>query len=111
MQAAHVPAQVAVTELDAVRETMDHVQVHALAGVTGVVVDGPGDDPTARGAEVDGGEDPCGHSSQRRNAAATPASTGTCRPVVWLNASDVIATTALATCSGSTSRFSSVRWA
>ena len=46
-----------------------------------------------------------------RNAAATPASTGTWRPVVWLNSAEVIAVTALATCSGSTSRLSNVRWA
>ena len=49
--------------------------------------------------------------SQRRNAAATPASTGTCRPVVRARSPPVSANTAAATCSGSTSRLSSVRCA
>ena len=53
-----------------------------------VAVDDAGDHPAARRAEVDRCEDACGHR-QRRNAAATPASTGTSRPVVWLNSSDV----------------------
>ncbi len=35
--------------------------------------------PAARRAEIDGGAEPASH---RRNAAATPASTGMCRPVV-----------------------------
>ena len=47
----------------------------------------------------------------RRKAAATPASTGTCRPVVWVMSGPHSAKTALATCSGSTSRLSRVRWA
>ena len=38
--------------------------------------------PSARGTEVDGGELPRGRAAHRRNAAATPASTGTCSPVV-----------------------------
>ena len=45
------------------------------------------DHPTARGAEVDGGDGPVhvrGSPAHRRNAAATPASTGMCSPVVWL---------------------------
>src|SRR5690606_28336903 len=94
-------------------------------------------DATAGRAEVDGGDGGLGHRlspsfdvivggfrfpwrpirandhrwDQRRNAAATPASTGTCNPVVWLSSPAVSARTALATCSGRTSRLSSVRWA
>ena len=52
-----------------------------------------------------------GHRRYRRNAAATPASTGMCRPVVWTRSGPTSANTALATWSGSTSRLSSVRWA
>ena len=45
----------------------------------------PGHDPAAGGADVDGRVHLTGRSGhQRRNAAATPASTGMCRPVVWL---------------------------
>src|SRR5699024_2515050 len=62
------------------------------------------------GAQIDGGED-AGARHQRRNAAATPESTGMCRPVVWLRSSPASATTAAATCSGSTSRPSRVRLA
>src|SRR5690606_25355402 len=47
----------------------------------------------------------------RRKAAATPASTGMWRPVVCERSPAVSANTALATFSGSTSRFSRVRWA
>ena len=54
---------------------------------------------------------PVGPGAHRRNAAATPASTGTCRPVVCERSPAVSANTALATFSGSTSRFSRVRWA
>ena len=43
--------------------------------------------------------------------AATPASTGTCSPVVWVSSPPVSANTAFATCSGSTSRLRMVRWA
>ncbi len=55
------------------------------------------------------GHAPC--PAQRRKAAATPASTGMCRPVVWDSSPPVSASTAAATCSGSTSRLSRVRWA
>ena len=48
---------------------------------------------------------------QRRKAAATPASTGMCNPVVWERSPPVRAKTAAATCSGSTSRLRIVRWA
>ena len=65
-------------------------------------------DAPARRTEVDGRDEPAGHL---RKAAATPASTGMWSPVVWLRSPPVSAKTAAATCSGSTSRFSSVRWA
>ena len=84
-----------------------------------------GDDPAARGADVDRRDDGgarFGHRGprpvimdtvvcQRRKAAATPASTGMCRPVVWDRSAEHSTNTALATCSGSTSRFSRVRCA
>ena len=54
---------------------------------------------------------PAAPGPQRRNAAATPASTGMCSPVVRARSPPVSATTAAATCSGSTSRFSRVRCA
>ena len=75
-----------------------------------VTLDDAGDDPSARGSEVDRGEDPRSHR-QRKKAAATPASTGTSNPVVWLNSSEVSAAMVAATCSGNTSRLSSVRCA
>ncbi|CAM5435401.1 hypothetical protein SANTM175S_10632 [Streptomyces antimycoticus] len=46
---------------------------------------------------------------QRRNAAATPASTGMCRPVVWVRSPPTSVKTAFATWVGSTSRFRRVR--
>ena len=52
-----------------------------------------------------------GESAHRRNAAATPASTGMWSPVVWLRSLVHSTNTAFATFSGSTSRFSSVRCA
>ena len=56
-------------------ESLDHPQTDA------VTLEDAGHDPSARGSEVDGGEDPRTHR-QRKNAAATPASTGTSIPVV-----------------------------
>src|SRR5215203_4024854 len=50
-------------------------------------------------------------TGHRRKAAATPASTGMCRPVVWLRSAEQSTKTALATFSGSTSRLSRVRCA
>ena len=74
-----------------VREAMDLGQLE-------VVRADPADHhPTARRAEVDGRDEPAGH---RRKAAATPASTGMWRPVVWLRSPPVRANTAAATCSG-----------
>lgn len=64
------------------------------------------------GCRVGCGVPDCRHREplgQRRKAAATPASTGMCSPVVCERSPPVSAKTALATCSGSTSRFSSVR--
>ena len=68
-------------------------------------------DPAAGRAQVDRGDRPSTRRAHRRNAAATPASTGMCRPVVCDRSPPVSAKTALATCSGSTSRLSRVRWA
>ena len=65
-------------------------------------------DPAAGRPEVDGRERGGAH---RRNAAATPESTGTCSPVVCDRSPPVRANTASATCSGSTSLPSSVRLA
>ena len=70
------------------------------------------DDPPGRGAEVDGGDgDAVGGRAHRRKAAATPASTGMCRPVVCDRSAEQSTKTALATFSGSTSRLRRVRWA
>ena len=77
----------------------------------------PGDDPIEAGQRGHAGRRGVEALEQRaigrhrRNAAATPASTGMCRPVVWDSSPPVRANTAAATCSGSTSRLSSVRWA
>ncbi len=72
------------------------------------------DDAAAGGAEVDGRDgtaacDPGLLVVHRRNAAATPPSTGMCSPVVWDSPAEQSAKTALATCSGRTSRLSKVR--
>ena len=48
------------------------------------------------GPNIDGSDDASSHV-QRKKAAATPASTGKCAPVVWLNSAEVIADTQLAT--------------
>ena len=61
--------------------------------------------PAAGGAQVDGRE------PHRRNAAATPESTGMCRPVVRESSGEQSTNTAWAQCSGSTSCLSRVRWA
>ena len=52
-----------------------------LAEIDAVTLEDTSHDPSARGPEVDGGEDPGSHR-QRKKAAATPASTGTSNPVV-----------------------------
>ncbi len=67
--------------------------------------------PTGRGAQVDR-DDPHGRgTAHRRNAAATPASTGMCSPVVCDRSLLHSTKTALAMFSGSTSRLRIVRWA
>ncbi len=53
----------------------------------------------------------CRCGAHRRKAAATPASTGMWRPVVWDSSALVSTAAALATFSGRTSRLSRVRWA
>ena len=85
-----------------VREAVDLGQLELVGA------DPPDHHPAARRAEIDGRDEPAGH---RRKAAATPASTGMCSPVVWLRSPPVRAKTAAATCSGRTSRLSSVRCA
>ena len=73
-----------------------------------------GHHPAAGRAEIDRGDRHLPHGCprrQRRNAAATPASTGISSPVVRVRSPAVSAITAAATCSGSTSCFSSVRCA
>ena len=72
---------------------------------------GPGDahhHPTGGGTQVDRDDGPAGH---RRKAAATPESTGTWTPVETERSPPTSAKTASATCSGRTSRLSSVRLA
>ena len=114
-----------------VREPVDLVQLDALLPRR---PEHPADDDAPAGrAEVDrreggvvpagtvrttrtagpatGGGGPGVARRHRRNAAATPESTGTCRPVVCTRSGPVRAKTAAATCSGSTSRLSRVRWA
>ncbi len=76
--------------------------------------DAPDHDTPGRRPEVDrsGGDlRVCPNEAHRRKAAATPESTGTCRPVVWDRSPDTSATTAAATCSGRTSCLSRVRCA
>ncbi len=107
-QGGEVPAQVAVEAHGAVLEA-----VHRLQGDP-AVDDAAGHHPPARRADVDGGEDLAGRpvgAAHLRNAAATPASTGTCRPVVWDRSAEQRTKTAFATCSGSTSRLRRVRCA
>ncbi len=65
-------------------------------------------DPSAGGTEVHRGET-AGAAGHRRNAAATPASTGTCRPVVCEKSEVHSTNAALAMFSGRTSRLSNVR--
>ena len=96
------PAQPGARRDRAVGEAMDLLEAQLVRP------DMTDDDATARGPQVDGGDRAAGH---RRNAAATPASTGMCRPVVWDRSPPTNAKTAAATCSGKTSRLRIVRWA
>ena len=100
--AEHVPVE-PVGQLDrVVREPVDLVEPQRA------VADPPDDHPAARRAEVDRGDDARAH---RRNAAATPASTGMWSPVVCDRSPPTSANTAAATCSGRTSFLRIVRWA
>ena len=123
-QGIEIPAQVTAAPDQTVLEAVRRDQLEAT------VVDHAEHDPARGGTEIDrrdceraagagagagavvrswaGGRDGAAH---RRNAAATPASTGTCRPVVCERSPEVRANTAFATFSGSTSCPSSVRWA
>ncbi len=71
----------------------------------------PGNHAATRSTKVDGSDGGAAAARHRRNAAAIPASTGTCSPVVCDRSPAVSANTAAATCSGSTSRLSRVRCA
>ncbi len=104
-QPTRVPVQRAVRGRDGAVGEAVHLDEVEAAGT-----DGTDHHPAAAGADVDRGDAQHRHR-QRRNPAATPASTGTCRPVVWVRSPPVSANTALATCSGSTSRLRMVRWA
>ncbi len=100
VEAWYVPVQPVTLAHRAVGEPVHLLDVHAS------LADDTANDPPAGRAEVDSRDR--GH---RRKAAATPASTGTCRPVVSERSPAVSTNTAAATCSGSTSRLSRVRWA
>ncbi len=105
VQREDVPAQPLGRADGPVREAV------RLGQLQPVGADAADHDAPAGRAEVDRRVRPGVPGPHRRNAAATPASTGTCRPVVWVRSPPVSANTAFATCSGSTSRLSSVRWA
>src|SRR6266508_718760 len=100
IQAQDVPVQCAADRHGHVVEAGDLVQAQRVWRDLGE------HHPATGRTEVDGRE-----GSHRRNAAATPASTGMCRPVVCERSPAVSANTAAATCSGSTSRLRSVRLA
>ena len=103
VEAEDVPVRAVGQPDRAVAEPVDLGQLHRVRPhVTE-------DDPSAGGAEVDRREGD--GRAHRRKAAATPESTGTCRPVVCDRSPPVRANTASATCSGSTSRPSRVRLA
>ncbi len=102
VQPQHVPAQPLGDPHRAVGEAV------RLGQLQRVGADAADHDTPAGGAQVDRG---VRRHTHRRNAAATPASTGTCSPVVCVSSPPVSANTALATCSGSTSRLRMVRWA
>ena len=91
VEPVEVPAQMTVSGDRGVRDPLDLSQLDPFRRHCA------GHDSRTRSAEVDGREDPRRHV-QRKNAAATPASTGTKSPVVWLNSSETRAATAEATC-------------
>ncbi|BAS12238.1 hypothetical protein AHiyo8_05410 [Arthrobacter sp. Hiyo8] len=111
-QGVEVPVESAVELHDAVGETVHRFQRDRFSG-RGAAGD-PAEHDAPRGrSDIDGGENAAGTglSVHRRKAAATPASTGMCRPVVCESSLLVSTAAALATCSGRTSRLSRVRWA
>src|SRR4029079_9970971 len=100
VKAEHVPVEPVRQSYRAVAEPVD-------LGQREVLPPDLADDHTCdRRPEVDRGQ-----RDHRRNAAATPESTGMCSPVVCARSPAVSAKTAAATCSGSTSCPSSVRLA
>ena len=103
VQPQHVPVDAVGQPDRAVAEPVD------LGQLEGVGSDAAEHDPAAGRPEVDRGEGEIG--VHRRNAAATPESTGMCSPVVWDRSPPVRANTASATCSGRTSLPSRVRLA
>ncbi len=122
----HLPVQPQDVPVQPVREADRHVGEAVRLGQLARRRSHPADhDPPAGGAEVDGGvAGSLAHRAphrasvltvlrdhHRRKAAATPASTGTSSPVVRERSPAVSASTAAATCSGKTSRPSSVRLA
>ncbi len=89
-----------------VGEPLDDLEAHRA------VADMTDDDATAGRAEVDCRDSSSAHgAAYRRNAAATPESTGMCSPVVRLSSGPVSTYTASATFSGTTSRLRIVRFA
>ena len=115
-QRGEVPAQGAVgVGHGPVREPGDLGERHDRAVVAVGAAHLAPDHPAAGRTEVDGRErrDRCGlgRHRQRRNAAATPESTGMCRPVVCDRSPAASANAAAATCSGSTSFLRRVRCA
>ena len=112
VDAEHVPEQPVAHPHPAVGEAVHLLQVQRAR------TDRAGHDPAAGRAQVDRGDAqrrarrPGATSpGHRRKAAATPASTGTCRPVVWVISGPHSTKTALAMWEGSTSRLRIVRWA
>src|SRR5690606_33114773 len=103
-EGVEIPVQ-AVLVLDrSVGEARDELQVDPS------LVDPADHDPAAGRAQVDGSERARARG-HRRKAAATPESTGMCRPVVRESSGPVSTYTASATFSGTTSRLRMVRFA
>ena len=106
VQTEDVPVQAVGQRDGSVREPVHLLELEQVG------FDPADDDPSARCPEVDRDDAAVGPGAgHRRNAAATPASTGMCRPVVWARSPPVSANTAAATCSGRTSFLRSVRCA
>ena len=106
MELDHVPVEGrSIPLVDGDRAVWEPSNLLGPNAVTAHVTD---DHSTASSAEIDRGDVPRAH---RRNAAATPASTGMCSPVVWEKSDVQMANTAFATFSGTTSRLRIVRCA